>query len=162
MPQQRRRSMFREAHMSVRTILCRKGATVWTIEPTATLAAAAQSLTDHGIGALVVVDAEERTVGIISERDIMRALREKGSAGLETPVAEFMTRKVMFCARQEKLVDLMRRMIGANIRHLPVIEEEQLIGIVSIGDVVKSRLEELEQESDTLREYIHRRAHHMY
>jgi len=148
--------------LSVHSILTRKGATVWTIEPTASLASAAQSLTGHGIGALVVVGADGRTVGIISERDIMRALKEKGSAGFETPVAEVMTRRVLFCSRQEKLVDLMRRMTAANIRHLPVIEEGRLIGVVSIGDVVKSRLEELEQESDTLREYIHRRAHHVY
>jgi predicted transcriptional regulator len=73
-----------------------------------------------------------------------------------------MTRKVAFCNRQDKLVDLMQRMTDGKFRHLPVIEAGQLVGIVSIGDVVKSRLEELQQESDTLREYIHRRAHHMY
>ena len=73
-----------------------------------------------------------------------------------------MTRKVVFCSRYDKLVDLMQRMTDGKFRHLPVIEDGRLIGIVSIGDVVKSRLEELEQESDTLREYIHRRAHHKY
>jgi len=73
-----------------------------------------------------------------------------------------MTRKVEFCSRRDNLIDLMRRMTDGKFRHLPVIEDERLIGIVSIGDVVKSRLEELEQESDTLREYIHRRTHHKY
>ena len=146
--------------MSAHGILIRKGATVFTIEPTDSLANAAKSLTNHGIGALMVTDAEGHTVGIISERDIVRALGEKESAAFETPVAEIMTRKVVFCNRQDKLVDLMRRMADGKFRHLPVTEDGRLIGIVSIGDVVKSRLEELEQESDTLREYIHRRAHH--
>ena len=90
----------------------------------------------------------------------MRALGEKESAAFETPVAEIMTRKVVFCSRHDKLVDLMQRMTDGKFRHLPVIEDGRLIGIVSIGDVVESRLEELEQGSDTLREYIHRRAHH--
>ena len=112
-------------------------------------------------GALTT-DAEGHTVGIISQRDIVRALGEKESAAFETPVAEIMTRKVVFCSRHDKLVDLMQRMTDGKFRHLPVIEDGRLIGIVSIGDVVESRLEELEQESDTLREYIHRRAHHKY
>ena len=148
--------------MSAHGILIRKGATVFTIEPTDSLANAAKSLTNHGIGALVVTDAEGHTVGIISERDIVRALGEKESAAFETPVAEIMTRKVVFCSRHDKLVDLMQRMTEGKFRHLPVVEDGRLIGIVSIGDVVESRLEELEQGSDTLREYIHRRAHHKY
>ena len=148
--------------MSVHGILIRKGATVFAIEPTDSLANAAKSLTNHGIGALVVTDADGHIVGIISERDIVRALGEKESAAFETPVAEIMTRKVVFCSRHDKLVDLMRRMTDGKFRHLPVIEDGRLIGIVSIGDVVESRLEELEQGSDTLREYIHRRAHHKY
>ncbi|MGA7452812.1 MAG: CBS domain-containing protein [Rhodoplanes sp.] len=148
--------------MSAHGILIRKGATVFTIEPTDSLANAAKSLTNHGIGALVVTDAEGHTVGIISERDIVRALGEKESAAFETPVAEIMTRKVVFCSRHDKLVDLMQRMTEGKFRHLPVIEDGRLIGIVSIGDVVESRLEELEQGSATLREYIHRRAHHKY
>jgi len=148
--------------VTVHSILSRKGATVFTIEPTASIAYAAKSLADHGIGALVVTDAEGYTIGIISERDIVRALGEKESAALETPVAEIMTRKVVSCSRHDKLVDLMQRMTDGKFRHLPVIEDGRLIGIVSIGDAVESRLEELEQESDTLREYIHRRADHKY
>ena len=77
-----------------------------------------------------------------------------GTAALETPVAEVMTRKVTICSRRDKVVDLMRRMTEGKFRHFPVIEEGQLVGIVSIGDVVKSRLEELEQESSALNEYI--------
>ena len=148
--------------MSVHGILIRKGAAVFTIEPTDSLANAAKSLSDYGIGALVVTGAEGHTLGIISERDIVRALGEKENAALETPVAEIMTRKVIFCSRHDQLVGLMQRMTDGKFRHLPVIEDGRLIGIVSIGDVVKARLEELEQESDTLRKYIHRRAHHKY
>ena len=148
--------------MSVHAILIRKGAIVFTIEPTESLANAAKALTHHDIGALVVTDAENHPVGIISERDIVRAIGEKESAAFETPVAEFMTRKVVFCNRRDNLVDLMRRMTDGKFRHLPVVEDGRLIGIVSIGDVVKCRLEELEQESATLREYIHRRTHHKY
>ena len=148
--------------MSVHGILMRKGATVFTIEPTDSLANAAKSLTNHGIGALVVTDAGGHTIGIISERDIVRTLGEKESAAFETPVAEIMTRKVVSCSRHDKLVDLMQRLTDGKFRHLPVIEDGRLIGIVSIGDVVESRLEELEQESDTFREYVHRRAHHKY
>jgi CBS domain-containing protein len=140
--------------LTVHTILTRKGSTVYAIQPTASIAYAAKSLAEHGIGALVVAGAEGRTVGIISERDIVRALSARGSAVLHTPVAEIMTRKVMTCTRQEKLADLMQRMTEGKFRHLPVIEEGRVVGIVSIGDVVKSRLEELEQESNELREYI--------
>ena len=107
--------------MSAHGILIRKGATVFTIEPTDSLANAAKSLTNHGIGALVVTDAEGHTVGIISERDIVRALGEKESAAFETPVAEIMTRKVVFCSRHDKLVDLMQRMTEGKFRHLPVV-----------------------------------------
>ena len=148
--------------MSVHGILIRKGATVFTVEPTVSLADAAKSLTNHGIGALVVTDAEGHTIDIISERDIVRALGEKESAAFETPVAEIMNRKVVFCSRHDKLVDLMQRMTDGKFRHLPVIEDGRLVGIVSISDVVESRIEELAQESDTLREYIQRRAHHKY
>ena len=140
--------------MTVHSILTRKGSTVCIIEPTASLAEAAKSLAHHGIGALVVMGAEGQTVGIISERDIVRALSAMGRAALEMPVAEIMTRKVTTCSRNDKLVDLMRRMTEGKFRHFPVIEEGRLVGIVSIGDVVKSRLEELEQESNALREYI--------
>jgi len=146
--------LFKEASVTVHSILSRKGATVFTIEPTASIAYAAKSLADHGIGALVVTGADGRTVGIISERDIVRALSARGTAVLETPVAEVMTRKVMSCSRQDKLVDLMQRMTEGKFRHFPVIEDGKLIGIVSIGDVVKSRLEQMEQESNALREYI--------
>ena len=136
--------------MTVHSILTRKGSTVCTIEPTASIADAAKSLADHGIGALVVMGDEGQTVGIISERDIVRAV----SAALKTRAAEVMTRKVTICSRNDNLVDLMRRMTEGKFRHFPVVEEGRLVGIVSIGDVVKSRLEELQQESNAMSEYI--------
>ena len=140
--------------MTIHSILTRKGSTVCTIEPTASIADAAKSLADHGIGALVVMGDEGQTVGIISERDIVRAVSAMGGAVLKTRVAEVMTRKVTICSRNDKLVDLMRRMTEGKFRHFPVVEEGRLVGIVSIGDVVKSRLEELQQESNAMSEYI--------
>lgn len=148
--------------MSVHFILIRKGSTVFTIEPAASVADAAKSLTDHGVGALVVIGAKGHAVGVISERDIVRVLSARGAAALETPVAEIMTRRVEFCRRQDNLVHLMQRMTEGRFRHFPVVEEGRLAGIVSIGDVMNCRFGELEEELKTLREHVHRRAHHKY
>jgi CBS domain-containing protein len=140
--------------LTVQAILATKGSTVFTVEPTASVAYVAKFLSDHGIGALVVTGADGRTVGIISERDIVWALSARGAAVLESPVSEIMTRKVVTCARHDKIVDVMQRMTDGKFRHLPVMEEGKLVGIVSIGDVVKSRIEQVEKESHELREYI--------
>jgi CBS domain-containing protein len=140
--------------MTVNDILSQKGNQVLTIEPTATLAAAAQMLAQRRIGALVVTGADDRIVGIISERDIVRVLGENGTAVLGAPLAEAMTRKVVTCARNETIAEIMERMTGGKFRHVPVVEQGRLVGIVSIGDVVKARLGELEYEQDALREYI--------
>jgi CBS domain-containing protein len=146
---------YKEASLNdVQTILSRKDTTVFTVEPTASIECVSKSLTDHGVGALIVSDTEGRTVGIVSERDIVRALSAMGGAALETPVAEVMTRKVTACSRQDKLVEVMERMTEGKLRHLPVIENEQLLGIVSIRDVVKSRRESMGQEANASREYI--------
>ncbi len=138
----------------VQTMLSHKDTTVFTVGPTASIECASKSLADHDIGTLIVSDAEGRTVGIISERDIVRALSAKGGAALEAPVAEVMTRKVMACSRQDKLADVMEKMAEGRIRHLPVTENEQLVGIVSIRDVVRSRREEMRQEANASQEYI--------
>jgi CBS domain-containing protein len=140
--------------MTVNDILSQKGNQVLTIEPAATLAAAVQMLAQRRIGALVVTGADHRIVGIISERDIVRVLGEKGTVVLGAPVAEVMTRKVVTCARNETIAEIMERMTGGKFRHVPVVEHGRLLGIVSIGDVVKARLSELEYEQDALREYI--------
>lgn len=140
--------------MTVKDILALKGSDVLTIEPTATLAAAVNLLAKRRIGALVVTGADRRIVGIISERDIVRMLGEQGAAVLEAPVSEIMTRKVVTCALTETISAIMERITTGKFRHVPVADQGRLVGIVSIGDVVKARLGELEQEQDQLRDYI--------
>jgi len=140
--------------MTVKTILSRKGTEVLTIEPTATLAAAVKMLAQRRIGALVVTGPGHRIVGIISERDIVRVLDAHGTTVLDRPVAEVMTRKVVTCSLSETIAEIMERMTAGKFRHVPVVEQGRLAGIVSIGDVVKARLEDLEREQDALRDYI--------
>jgi CBS domain-containing protein len=140
--------------MTVNDILLHKGSQVITIEPAATLAAAVRMLAQRRIGALLVTGADHRIVGIISERDIVRVLDEKGTAVLGAPVAEVMTRRVVTCDRNETIAEIMERITSGKFRHVPVIDRGRLAGIVSIGDVVKARLSELEHEQDALREYI--------
>jgi CBS domain-containing protein len=140
--------------MTVNDILRYKGNHVVTIEPAAALAAAVRTLVQHRIGALLVTGAGHRIVGIISERDVVRVLDEKGPAVLAAPVAEVMTRRVVTCDRNETIAEIMERITSGRFRHVPVIEHGRLVGIVSIGDVVKARLSELEHEQNALREYI--------
>jgi CBS domain-containing protein len=143
-----------EADMNVQAILSNKGDQVLTIEPNVTLAAAAQILAQRRIGALVVTGAAGRLVGIISERDIVRALAEKGADALAAPVSDVMTRKVVTCRWSDTIAEIMELMTSGKFRHIPVVEQGQLSGIISIGDVVKARLGELEREQDALRDYI--------
>jgi CBS domain-containing protein len=140
--------------MNVKTILSLKGSHVTTVEPTATLEAAIAILAKHRIGALVVLGADQRVIGILSERDIVRALAELGASALTTPLAQVMTRKVVTCGEAETVGAIMERMTTGKFRHVPVLEQDQLVGIVSIGDVVKHRLSEIEHESAALRDYI--------
>jgi CBS domain-containing protein len=140
--------------MNVKNILAAKGGSVISIEPTATLATAVKTLTDHKIGALLVLGPDRRMVGILSERDIVRVLAERGASVLEQPLAQVMTRKVVTCSQSETIGGIMERMTRGKFRHVPVLEQEQVIGVVSIGDVVKYRLQEMESESAALRDYI--------
>ncbi len=140
--------------MNVKNILSQKGSDVLTLEPAATLADAMDILAKRRIGALVITGADRRIVGIISERDVVRAIAEHGTDILRSPVAETMTRKVVTCGQNETIAEIMGRMTAGKFRHVPVVEQGRLIGIVSIGDIVKARLEELEQEHDALRDYI--------
>jgi CBS domain-containing protein len=140
--------------MIVKDILAQKGGEILTVEPSATLAAAMRTLAQRRIGALVVTGADRRIVGIISERDIVRVLDQKGTAVLDAPVAETMTRKVVTCALSDTIAVIMERMTEGKFRHVPVVEQGRLVGIISIGDVVKARLGELEREHDALRDYI--------
>jgi CBS domain-containing protein len=140
--------------MTVRAILSRKGRDVATIAPTATLSEAVSLLAQRRIGAVIVTGADDRVAGILSERDIVRVLSERGPAVLQENVAAVMTRKVMTCNESDTVVALMERMTAGKFRHLPVVEQGKLVGVISIGDVVKSRVEEFEGETEALREYI--------
>lgn len=140
--------------MNVSAILADKGHDVVTIEPAATLAKAAQLLTEKRIGALLILGADHRLIGVISERDIVEALADRGSMALTEPVSQSMTREVATCTENEPTASLMEKMTTGRFRHLPVVDQDRLIGIVSIGDVVKHRLQQLEQESAAMHDYI--------
>jgi CBS domain-containing protein len=140
--------------MTVKTILAAKGGDLISIEPTATVDAAVKTLAKHRIGALLVLGPDHRVIGILSERDIVRVLAEQGADVLRQPLSQVMTRKVVTVGPSETVGAIMERMTSGKFRHVPVVDEEQLIGIISIGDVVKHRLHEMEQESAALRNYI--------
>ena len=140
--------------MTVKTILSTKGSEVITIAPTATLEEAIAVLAKNRIGAVVVLGPQQRVIGILSERDIVRALSEHGASALNQPLAQTMTRVVVTCGEADTVSDLMERMTRGRFRHIPVLEQDRLVGIISIGDVVKQRLGEMERESEQLRDYI--------
>jgi CBS domain-containing protein len=140
--------------MTVKAILSQKGDNVITVEPICTLADAVRILSEHRIGALVIVGPDRNVAGILSERDIVRALAKRGPGALNEPVGEVMTRKVVTCAESETVAELMERMTQGRFRHVPVVERGRLVGLVSIGDIVKHRLQEMEHESNALKEYI--------
>jgi CBS domain-containing protein len=140
--------------MTVAAILAQKGRDVVTITAAKTVADAVALLGEHKIGALVVVENKDRIVGIISERDIVKSLAKKGPEMLTEPVASIMTRNVVTCIERETINDVMGRMTRGRFRHLPVAAGGRLTGIVSIGDVVKARIEEVEREAEEMRTYI--------
>jgi CBS domain-containing protein len=144
--------------MKVETILAAKGERVETIRPDRDIKLAAARLRDARIGALVVSTDGSEVKGIISERDIVRGIADRGAAALELTVRNLMTPTVITCTPEDSITHLMKLMTSRRIRHLPVISAEgELCGIVSIGDVVKNRLEELELEATVLRDaYIAR------
>ena len=140
--------------MNVEHILSEKGHEVLTIAPQTPLKEAARILSERRIGALVVSDSGSPVLGILSERDIVRALAAGGGAALDDPVSRYMTAKVVTCTRHSPINDLMETMTNGKFRHVPIVENGQLVGIVSIGDIVKFRVAEIEGESRALREYI--------
>jgi CBS domain-containing protein len=140
--------------MTVKAILDAKGTNVVTIEPTADIAAAATLLAQHRIGAVLVHGPDHRVAGILSERDIVRAVAERGSAALQEPVGQVMTRKVVTCTPSDTVCAIMEWMTEGKFRHVPVLDGGRLAGVISIGDVVKHRLHEMESESAALRDYI--------
>jgi CBS domain-containing protein len=140
--------------MTVSIILADKGRDVVTIEPSASLAGAAKLLAEKRIGAALILGADRRLVGIISERDIVQAVAARGAGALDEPVSQTMTRKVETCNESETICSIMERMTKGKFRHVPVVEQGRLAGIVSIGDVVKHRLQQMEHESAAMRDYI--------
>lgn len=140
--------------MKVRAMLSTKGSKVVTARPDTTVDTVIQMLKREGIGALVVSDDGGDIVGILSERDVVRALVDHGADLLTMPVSKLMTRVVKTCTLDANIHEVMSEMSRSRIRHLPVVEDGKLCGIVSIGDVVKNRLDELEAETTVLRDYI--------
>lgn len=135
-------------------ILDRKGTDVATIAPEATLHDVVAMLEERGIGALVVSSDGSSLEGIVSERDVVRVLARSGAAALEQPVSNVMTRTVATCSRDQSADDVMGMMTDARFRHMPVLVDGQLGGIISIGDVVKSRMDELEFQTEHLQNYV--------
>lgn len=139
--------------MTVHDILESKGGQVVSVGPDDTVSSVARVLADRRIGAVLVRD-EGRVVGVFSERDVVRGLGRYGAATLDRPVSDLMTRDVVTCRPTDTVHDVMERMTAKRIRHLPVLDNGQLKGIVSIGDLVKARIDEAEREAQDLREYI--------
>jgi CBS domain-containing protein len=138
--------------MKVSDILGSKGNAVATIRPEAKISTVVRRLKLEGIGAMVVSEDSVQVVGIISERDIVRGLVEDGADLLEKRVLDLMTSPVKTCTLDANIKEIMAVMTRSRIRHLPVVEDSRLVGIISIGDVVKNRLEEVELEADVLRD----------
>jgi CBS domain-containing protein len=140
--------------MNVAAILKAKGRAVSTVRPDTTLLEVSRKLAAKKIGAIVIIGDKGEVAGIISERDIIRNIADRGEAALSTPVAEAMTRNVVTCQETTTLDELMQTMTQGRFRHIPVVEEEALVGIVSIGDVVKLHIAEVEMEVEAMRGYL--------
>ncbi len=143
--------------MRVAELLSKKGDAVVTIKPDAPMAAAIAQLVEHRIGALVVSSDDKAVEGILSERDVVRALHQHGARVDDEPVASVMSSQVHTCSPDDAVESLMAVMTNQRIRHIPVVRDGVLAGMVSIGDVVKNRLDELEQDREALMEYINAR-----
>lgn len=140
--------------MNVASILKLKGRAVATARSDASLHEAAQKLASKKIGAIVIVGPNGAVAGIISERDIIRAVAEHGAAAMSRTISEFMTRNVVSCSEASRLEEMMEMMTKGRFRHLPVIEDNALVGIISIGDVVKYHMAEVELEVSAMRNYL--------
>jgi CBS domain-containing protein len=139
--------------MTVRSILDSKGHQVLSVEADAKLAAAVKILGEKKIGAVLVI-SQGRIEGILSERDIVRVLAERGAGVLEEPVSDVMTRKVVSCRESDTVAGIMEMMTLGKFRHLPVVEDGKVVGLISIGDIVKRRVQEYETEQEALQNYI--------
>ena len=140
--------------MMVSDLIKEKGSGVITTRPATTVAQAADIIASKRIGAIVVTELDDKVVGIISERDIVNGLSKSGAKLLKLPVSDVMTREVFTCGTTEDVNQLRHEMTTRRARHIPIVEDDKLIGIISIGDIVKNRLDELEDETQQMRYYI--------
>lgn len=146
--------MQEEEPMTVKSILEGKGHDVFTFGPNEKLSDAIKLLADHRIGALVITNGDRKIVGILSERDVVRVIAREGAAALDQPVRVVMTPKVNICNENHTVHELMEIMTRGRFRHLPVEKDGRLDGIISIGDVVKRRIEDAEREAEDIKTYI--------
>ncbi|WP_210414048.1 CBS domain-containing protein [Luteithermobacter gelatinilyticus] len=140
--------------MIVRNILQRKGSEVISVAPDISLHEMAKVLRENKIGAVLVLESDKRLVGVISERDLVIAVAKHGGAVLESPVRDFMTEGVYTCSPDDDIKAVLEKMTARRIRHLPVVEDSNIVGIISIGDAVKHRIAETEAEAEALKAYI--------
>lgn len=140
--------------MFVSDILAQKGALVYSVTPTTSVAEVAQQLCTRRIGSVLVLGDQSTVEGIVSERDLVRALAAHGIKALELETRQVMTRDVVTCDPDDSIDEVMQTMTSGRFRHLPVVRHGELLGLVSIGDVVKARLEETVHEAEALKAYI--------
>jgi CBS domain-containing protein len=140
--------------MFVSDVLSQKGGLVFTVSPGTTVAQIAQQLSTRRIGSVLVMADPDSVAGIVSERDLVRAIAKHGTAAFELLARQVMTRDVVSCHPDDPIDHVMELMTRSRFRHLPVIDRDELIGLISIGDVMKARLEETQHETEALRAYI--------
>jgi CBS domain-containing protein len=140
--------------MFVSDILLQKGGLVFTVTPGTSVAQLSQQLSTRRIGSVLVLDGEGAVAGIVSERDLVRALASHGAKAMELEARQVMTRDVVTCDPDDSIDQVMQTMTRGRFRHLPVVRHGELLGLVSIGDVVKARLEETKHETEALKAYI--------
>ena len=140
--------------MFVSDILAQKGGLVFSVTPGTSVAQLSQQLSTRRIGSMLVLDGEGAVAGIVSERDLVRALASHGAKAMELEARQVMTRDVVTCDPDDSIDEVMQTMTNGRFRHLPVVRHGELLGLVSIGDVVKARLEETKHETEALKAYI--------
>ncbi|CAO3430928.1 CBS domain-containing protein [Azospirillum doebereinerae] len=140
--------------MHIAAVLKRKGNRIIAATQADTVAAIAQLLTEHRIGAVLVLEEDGRPAGILSERDIVRAIARDGAAALSRPAADLMTRELVTGQPTDTVADLMAVMTDRRIRHIPILEDGRIVGVISIGDVVKARIDDAELEVESLRGFV--------
>jgi CBS domain-containing protein len=140
--------------MTVARILAAKGRHVTTVEPHATLRDVVDILAQKHIGAIVITDSTGRMLGIVSERDVVRALAKAGPDALDEAVSRYMTREVITASESDGVLEVAQKMSRGRFRHMPVLSEGRIVGIISTGDAIKYRLEQMERDQNALREYI--------